>query len=130
MEARRKYYTFGEALGKIMEDPDNLVMTKSKYASNGSVIMEVLPHVDYGYPKKPLLMLVTPIGAVEYVPSQEDIHSMSWFILHRECINEGKDEKVSEDLTEDEFSPADSKALVKELADAVTEMNKLISKLL
>lgn len=130
MEARRKYYTFGEALGKIMEDPDNLVMTKSKYASNGSVIMEVLPHVDYGYPKKPLLMLVTPIGAVEYVPSQEDIHSMSWFILHREYINEGKDEKVPEDLTEDEFSPADSKALVKELADAVTEMNKLISKLL
>lgn len=130
MEARRKYYTFGEALSKIMEDPDNLVMTKSKYASNGSVIMEVLPHVDYGYPKKPLLMLVTPIGAVEYVPSQEDIHSMSWFILHRECINEGKDEKVSEDLTEDEFSPASQKALVKELADAVTEMNKLISKLL
>lgn len=130
MEARRKYYTFGEALSKIMEDPDNLVMTKSKYASNGSVIKEVLPHVDYGYPKKPLLMLVTPIGAVEYVPSQEDIHSMSWFILHRECINEGKDEKVPEDLTEDEFSPADSKALVKELADAITEMNKLISKLL
>lgn len=130
MEARRKYYTFGEALSKIMEDPDNLVMTKSKYASNGSVIMEVLPHVDYGYPKKPLLMLVTPIGAVEYVPSQEDIHSMSWFILHRECINEGKDEKVPEDLTEDEFSPADSKALVKKLADAITEMNKLISKLL
>lgn len=130
MEARRKYYTFGEALGKIMEDPDNLVMTKSKYASNGSVIMEVLPHVDYEYPKKPLLMLVTPIGAVEYVPTQEDIHSMSWFILHRECINEGKDEKVPEDLTEDEFSPADSKALVKELADAITEMNKLISKLL
>lgn len=130
MEARRKYYTFGEALGKIMEDPDNLVMTKSKYASTGSVIMEVLPHVDYEYPKKPMLMLVTPIGVVEYVPSQEDIHSMSWFILHRECINEGKDEKVPEDLTEDEFSPADSKALVKELADAVTEMNKLISKLL
>lgn len=130
MEARRKYYTFGEALSKIMEDPDNLVMTKSKYASNGSVIMEVLPHVDYGYPKKPLLMLVTPIGAVEYVPTQEDIHSMSWFILHRECINEGKDEKVPEDLTEDEFSPADSKALVKKLADAITEMNKLISKLL
>lgn len=92
--------------------------------------MEVLPHVDYGYPKKPLLMLVTPIGAVEYVPTQEDIHSMSWFILHSECINEGKDEKVPEDLTEDEFSPADSKALVKELADAITEMNKLISKLL
>lgn len=130
MEARRKYYTFGEALSKIMEDPDNLVMTKSKYASNDSVIMEVLPHVDYGYPKKPLLMLVTPIGAVEYVPSQEDIHSMFWFILHRECINEGKDEKVPEDLTEDEFSPADSKALVKELADAITKMNKLISKLL
>ena len=130
MEARSKYYTLGEALGKIMEDPDNLVMTKSKYASNGSVIMEVLPHVDYGYPKKPLLMLVTPIGAVEYVPTQEDIHSMSWFILHRECINEGKDEKDPEDLTEDEFSPADSKALVKELADAITEMNKLISKLL
>lgn len=130
MEARRKYYTFGEALGKIMEDPDNLVMTKSKYASTGSVIMEVLPHVDYEYPKKPMLMLVTPIGVVEYTPSQEDIHSMSWFILHRECINEGKDEKVPEDLTEDEFSPADSKALVKELADAVTEMNKLISKLL
>lgn len=130
MEARRKYYTFGEALGKIMEDPDNLVMTKSKYASTGSVIMEVLPHVDYEYPKKPMLMLVTPIGVVEYVPSQEDIHSMSWFILHRECINEGKDEKVPEDLTEDEFSPADSKALVKELADAITEMNKLISKLL
>lgn len=130
MEARRKYYTFGEALGKIMEDPDNLVMTKSKYASTGSVIMEVLPHVDYEYPKKPMLMLVTPIGVVEYTPSQEDIHSMSWFILHRECINEGKDEKVPEDLTEDEFSPADSKALVKELADAITKMNKLISKLL
>lgn len=130
MEARRKYYTFGEALGKIMEDPDNLVMTKSKYASTGSVIMEVLPHVDYEYPKKPMLMLVTPIGVVEYVPSQEDIHSMSWFILHRECIDKGKDEKVPEDLTEDEFSPASQKALVKKLADAVTEMNKLISKLL
>lgn len=130
MEARRKYYTFGEALSKIMEDPDNLVMTKSKYASTGSVIMEVLPHVDYEYPKKPILMLVTPIGVVEYVPSQEDIHSMSWFILHRECPDNGKDEKVPEDLTEDEFSPANQKALVKELADAVTEMNKLISKLL
>lgn len=130
MEARRKYYTFGEALGKIMEDPDNLVMTKSKYASTGSVIMEVLPHVDYEYPKKPMLMLVTPIGVVEYTPSQEDIHSMSWFILHRECSDKGKDEKVPEDLTEDEFSPASQKALVKELADAVTEMNKLISKLL
>lgn len=130
MEARRKYYTFSEALGKIMEDPDNLVMTKSKYASTGSVIMEVLPHVDYEYPKKPMLMLVTPIGVVEYVPSQEDIHSMSWFILHRECPDNGKDEKVPEDLTEDEFSPANQKALVKELADAVTEMNKLISKLL
>ena len=42
MEARRKYYTFSEALGKILKDPDNLVMTKSKYASTGSVIMEVL----------------------------------------------------------------------------------------
>lgn len=130
MEARRKYYTFGEALSKIMEDPDNLVMTKSKYASTGSVIMEVLPRVDCEYPKKPMLMLVTPIGVVEYTPSQEDIHSMSWFILHRECPDNGKDEKVPEDLTEDEFSPANQKALVKELADAVTEMNKLISKLL
>lgn len=130
MEARRKYYTFSEALGKIMEDPDNLVMTKSKYASTGSVIMEVLPRVDCEYPKKPMLMLVTPIGVVEYTPSQEDIHSMSWFILHRECPDNRKDEKVPEDLTEDEFSPANQKALVKELADAVTEMNKLISKLL
>lgn len=130
MEARRKYYTFSEALGKILEDPDNLVMTKSKYASTGSVIMEVLPRVDCEYPKKPMLMLVTPIGVVEYTPSQEDIHSMSWFILHRECPDKGKGEEVPEDLTEDEFSPADSKALVKELADAVTEMNKLISKLL
>lgn len=130
MEARRKYYTFSEALGKILEDPDNLVMTKSKYASIGSVIMEVLPRVDCEYPKKPMLMLVSPIGEVEYTPSQEDIHSMSWFILHRECPDKGKDEEVPEDLTEDEFSPADSKALVKKLADAVTEMNKLISKLL
>lgn len=130
MEARRKYYTFSEALGKILEDPDNLVMTKSKYASTGSVIMEVLPRVDCEYPKKPMLMLATPIGVVEYTPSQEDIHSMSWFILHREYPDKGKDEEVPEDLTEDEFSPADSKALVKELADAVTEMNKLISKLL
>ena len=130
MEARRKYYTFSEALGKILEDPDNLVMTKSKYASTGSVIMEVLPRVDCEYPKKPMLMLATPIGVVEYTPSQEDIHSMSWFILHRECPDKGKDEEVPEDLTEDEFSPADSKALVKKLADAVTEMNKLISKLL
>lgn len=130
MEARRKYYTFGEALGKILEDPDNLVMTKSKYASTGSVIMEVLPRVDCEYPKQPMLMLVTPIGVIEYTPTQEDIHSMHWFILHRECPNKGKDEKVPEDLTEDEFGPADQKALVKELADAVTEMNKLISKLL
>ena len=130
MEARRKYYTFSEALGKILEDPDNLVMTKSKYASIGGVIMEVLPRVDCEYPKKPMLMLVSPIGEVEYTPSQEDIHSMSWFILHRECPDKGKDEEVPEDLTEDEFSPAASKALVKKLADAVTEMNKLISKLL
>lgn len=130
MEARRKYYTFSEALGKILEDPDNLVMTKSKYASIGSVIMEVLPRVDCEYPKKPMLMLVSPIGEVEYTPTQEDIHSMHWFILHRECPDKGKDEKVPEDLTEDEFSPAASKTLVKELADAVTKMNKLISKLL
>lgn len=130
MEARKKYYTFCEALGKILEDPDNLVMTKSKYAATGSVIMEVLPCVDCEYPKQPMLMLVTPNGSVEYTPSQEDIHSMSWFILHRECPDKGKDEKVPEDLLEDEFSSAISKALVKELADAVTEMNKLISKLL
>jgi hypothetical protein len=82
MEARKKYYTFSQALEKIMEDPNNLVMTRTPYISEGpSVIRELLPNVESDFPDKPILVRVDSTGLWEYFPTQEDMHSMTWMVL-------------------------------------------------
>lgn len=131
MEARKKYYTFSQALEKIMGDPDNLVMTRTHYISEGpngpSVIMELLPNVESDFPEKPILMRVNSAGMWEYFPTQEDLHSMTWMVLRKEV---SKDEPIPGDLTEDEVRDPLTESAAMELTKVLKQFNKLLGKLI
>lgn len=131
MEARKKYYTFSQALEKIMEDPNNLVMTRTPYISEGpSVIRELLPNVESDFPDKPILVRVDSTGLWEYFPTQEDMHSMTWMVLRNGVKPTGKDEPVPEDLTEDGVRDPLTEGAVKELTKVLQQFNKLLDKLI
>ena len=131
MEARKRYYTFSQALEKIMGDPDNLVMTRTPYISEGpSVIMELLPNVKSDFPDKPILVRVDSTGLWEYFPTQEDMHSMTWMVLRKEAKPTGKNEPIPGDLTEDEVKDIDDECTAKELTKALKQFNKLLGKLI
>lgn len=131
MEARKRYYTFSQALEKIMGDPDNLVMTRTHYISEGpngpSVIMELLPSVESDFPDSPVLMRVNSAGMREYFPTQEDLHSMTWMVLRKDV---SKDEPVPGDLTEDEVRDPLTKSAAQELTKVLKQFNKLLGKLI
>lgn len=131
MEARKRYYTFSQALEKIMGDPDNLVMTRTHYISEGpngpSVIMELLPSVESDFPDSPVLMKVNSTGMWEYFPTQEDLHSMTWMVLRKEV---SKDEPVPGDLTEDEVRDPLTESAAQELTKVLKQFNKLLGKLI
>lgn len=131
MEARKRYYTFSQALEKIMGDPDNLVMTRTPYISEGpSVIMELLPNVESDFPDKPILVRVDSTGLWEYFPTQEDMHSMTWMVLRKGVKPTGKDEPVPEDLTEDEVRDPLTESAAMELTKVLKQFNKLLGKLI
>lgn len=128
MEARKRYYTFGEAIDKLLADPEHLAITRPKYGEEGIVIVDLLPRADGVYPTKPQLVVVDRLGfSTEYIPSQEDIHSMNWMVLHK-VFDTGKDEKCPDDLTEDEVSTSMSEATAKELTKVLKKFIQLTEK--
>lgn len=97
MEARKQYYTFGEALNKIQSDPEHLAMTRNKYYKAGYKIKEYLPSVDPDSVSSPVLVIEGEDASAVYAPSQEDLHAINWFILRK--VESPKEEKKPEDTT-------------------------------
>lgn len=95
MEARKQYYTFGEALDKIQSDPENLAMTRNKYYKAGYKVKEILPNINPESLPSPMLIIEGENARAEFIPTQEDLHAINWFILKK--VTPPKEEKKLED---------------------------------
>ena len=101
MEARKKFFTFGEALNKIQADPENLAMTRQKYYDEDILIKEVIPTVISPgeiYPKRPALIMKQGSDEVYWTPTQEDLHANNWFLLRKKPNKNTKLDSEDKDL--------------------------------